>query len=66
VPELLSNEETETEETCHDLSRRNAPIASTQRADTDDEKSERQRIQSGPDQIERARNPNVWWCSSNK
>ncbi|BAL08585.1 hypothetical protein BJA01nite_38060 [Bradyrhizobium japonicum] len=66
MPELLSNEETKTEEARYDLSRRNAPIASTQRADTDDEKSERQRIESGPDQIERARNPNVWWCSGDK
>jgi hypothetical protein len=66
VLELLSNEEAKTDKTRYDLSRRNAPIPNTQRADTDNEETERDRIENGTGQIERASNPNVWWCSGNK
>jgi hypothetical protein len=41
VLELLSNEEAKTDKTRYNLSRRNAPIANTQRADTDNEETER-------------------------
>ena len=56
---LLPNEEAKAENTCHDLSHRHAFIANTQRTDADDEKPERQHIESGSGQIQSVSNSNV-------